>query len=117
MSVDTGICQPGLPRALDSRPVVDPGGNSATRVLVVDDEPSIRLLCRVSLERDGHVVVEADSLAGAKATLAAEDVHVLVLDVHLHGELGEALASECHARRPPIAVVDLREIADDRELE
>jgi DNA-binding NtrC family response regulator len=27
--------------------------NSKTRVLVIDDEPPIRLLCRVNLEADG----------------------------------------------------------------
>ena len=66
-------------------------GHAATRVLVVDDEPSIRLLCRVNLELEGHEVLEAYSLDSARATLAEEDVDVLV--------------AECHARRPPIPVV------------
>jgi DNA-binding NtrC family response regulator len=83
----------------------DPEGHAATRVLVVDDEPSIRLLCRVNLELDGHEVLEAHSLASARATLAEEDVDVLVLDVHLHRERSDALVTECHARRPPIPVV------------
>ena len=38
------------------------------RILVVDDEPSIRLLCRVNLELDGHEVLEAHSLATARAS-------------------------------------------------
>jgi DNA-binding NtrC family response regulator len=84
----------------------DTGGHAApARVLVVDDEPSIRLLCRVNLELDGHVVLEAHSLATARATLAEEDVDVVVLDVHLHRERSDALVSECHARQPPIPVV------------
>jgi DNA-binding NtrC family response regulator len=83
----------------------DPRGHAATRILVVDDEPSIRLLCRVNLELDGHEVLEAGSLASARATLADEDIDVLVLDVHLHRERSDALVSECHARRPPIPVV------------
>jgi DNA-binding NtrC family response regulator len=83
----------------------DPEGHAATRVLVVDDEPSIRLLCRVNLELDGHEVIEAHSLASAREALAEEDVDVLVLDVHLHRERSDALVSECHARRPPIPVV------------
>jgi len=72
---------------------------------VVDDEPSIRLLCRVNLELDGHEVLEAESLATVRATLAEEDVDVLVLDVHLRGERSDALVAECHGRRPPIPVV------------
>ena len=84
----------------------DPGGHAATtRVLVVDDEPSIRLLCRVNLELDGHEVVEARSLATARDALEQEDVDVVVLDVHLYRERSDALVAECHARRPPIPVV------------
>lgn len=83
----------------------DPEGHAATRVLVVDDEPSIRLLCRVNLELDGYEVVEASSLATAREALEEEDVDVVVLDVHLHRERSDALVAECHARRPRIPVV------------
>ena len=80
-------------------------GHAATGVLVVDDEPSIRLLCKVNLELDGHEVLEAHSLATARAALAEEDVDVVVLDVHLRGERSDALLAECLAQRPPIPVV------------
>ena len=36
-------------------------------VLVVDDEPSIRLLCRINLELEGFDVLEAGTLAEARA--------------------------------------------------
>jgi DNA-binding NtrC family response regulator len=73
----------------------------------VDDDPSIRLLCRINLELDGHEVIEADSLASARSTLAEKDVDVVVLDVHLRGERSDPLVAECHARRPrlPVALV------------
>jgi DNA-binding NtrC family response regulator len=80
-------------------------GHAATRVLVVDDEPSIRLLCRVNLELEGHEVLEAYSVASAREALAEEEVDVLVLDVHLRRERSDVLVTECHARRPPIPVV------------
>ena len=83
----------------------DPEGHAATRVLVVDDEPSIRLLCRVNLELDGHEVLEASSLATAREALEDADVDVVVLDVHLYRERSDPLVVECHARRPPIPVV------------
>jgi CheY-like chemotaxis protein len=87
-------------------PMGDPGGHAATtRVLVVDDEPSIRLLCRVNLELDGHEVLEASSLGTARGALEEEEVDVVVLDVHLYNERSDALVAECHARRPPIPVV------------
>ena len=80
-------------------------GHAATRVLVVDDEASIRLLCRVNLELDGHEVLEAYSLDTARAALEEEEVDLLVLDVHLRRERSDVLVAECHARRPPIPVV------------
>jgi DNA-binding response OmpR family regulator len=83
----------------------DPRGHAATRILVVDDDPSIRFLCRVNLELDGHEVLEADSLETTRSTLAEEDVDLVVLDVHLHNERSDALVTECHARRPRIPVV------------
>ena len=83
----------------------DSGGHAAARILVVDDEPSIRLLCRVNLELEGYEVVEEGSLAAARATLEEEDVDLVVLDVHLYNERSDALVAECHARQPRIPVV------------
>ena len=84
----------------------DTGGHAApARILVVDDEPSIRLLCRINFELEGHVVLEAHSLASARATLEEQEVDVVVLDVHLRGERSDELVAECQARTPPIPVV------------
>ena len=46
------------------------GGTAAQTVLVVDDDDSLRLLCRVNLELDGYRVLEAGSLAEAREALA-----------------------------------------------
>jgi two-component system, OmpR family, response regulator len=91
-------------RALDSRPMGDPRGHAATRILIVDDDESIRFLCRVNFELEGHEVIEADSLATARAALEEEDLDVVVLDVHLRGERSVPLIAECHAQEPPIPV-------------
>ncbi len=80
-------------------------GQAAARILVVDDDPSIRDVCRINLELEGHEVLEAHSLTTARAMLEKEGVDVVVLDVHLHGEHSDPLVAECHARRPPIPVV------------
>jgi DNA-binding NtrC family response regulator len=93
--------------------MADTGGHAApARVLVVDDESSIRLLCRVNLELAGHEVLEADSLARARAALAEREVDVVLLDVHLRGERSDALIGECHARRPRVPVVLVTGSAD-----
>lgn len=89
------------------------GGHAAPiRVLVVDDEPSIRLLCRINLELDGHEVREAESLDTARTELETGDVDVVLLDVHLHHERSDVLIEECHAQEPPIPVVLVTGSAD-----
>ncbi len=89
------------------------GGHAAPiRVLVVDDEPSIRLLCRINLELEGHEVLEAESLDTARAELGTGEVDIVLLDVHLHHERSDVLIEECHARRPPIPVVLVTGSAD-----
>jgi DNA-binding NtrC family response regulator len=91
----------------------DTGGHAApARVLVVDDESSIRLLCRVNLELDGYEVLEADTVETARRALAEEEIAVVLLDVHLHGERSDDLIAECHARRPPLPVVVVTGSAD-----
>lgn len=50
-------------------------------ILVVDDEPDIRLLVRFSLELDGHEVVEAVDGAQALATVGDVAPDLIVLDV------------------------------------
>jgi DNA-binding response OmpR family regulator len=65
-----------------------------TTVLVVDDEPSILLLCRVNLELEGFVVLEASSVQAARETLAANHVDVLLIDVHVGQADGRDLVRE-----------------------
>lgn len=76
------------------------------RVLVVDDEPSIRLLLRVNLEFEGHEVVEAGSVSEAREQLAEGGVRVAILDLNLRGgERTADLIVECHALQPSVPVV------------
>jgi DNA-binding NtrC family response regulator len=91
----------------------DSGGHAAAaRILVVDDDASIRFLCRINLELDGYEVVEADTLEAARDSLAAGDVAAVLLDVHLHGERSDELLVECHALEPPIPVIVVTGSAD-----
>jgi DNA-binding NtrC family response regulator len=52
-------------------------------VLVVDDDDSIRMLCRVNLELEGYRVLEAESVESAIGQLGADAVDVVLLDVHV----------------------------------
>ena len=62
------------------------------RVLLVEDDPSFRLLCRVTLELDGFTVLEAGTLASARA--AVPDAHVVLLDLNVGFEDGRTLLRE-----------------------
>jgi DNA-binding NtrC family response regulator len=67
-------------------------------VLVVDDDSSIRLLCRVNLELDGFHVLEAATLDAARAALPEADA--VLLDVHVGDDDGIAFVQEVRAARP-----------------
>lgn len=75
------------------------------KVLVVDDEPSLRLLCRVNLELDGHVVHEAGTLAEARELIARESPDVILLDVHVGNEDGLDLIDDIESLDLPVRIV------------
>jgi DNA-binding NtrC family response regulator len=60
-------------------------------ILIVDDDASLRLLCRVNLELDGYNVLEAPSVAAAEDALAVDVVDLFLLDVHIGADDGLAL--------------------------
>jgi DNA-binding response OmpR family regulator len=65
-----------------------------TKVLVIDDEAPIRLLCRVNLEAEGMDVIEAaDGPAGLEKA-RAERPDVVLLDVMMPGLDGWRVAEE-----------------------
>jgi DNA-binding response OmpR family regulator len=74
-------------------------------VLVVDDDASLRLLCRVNLELDGYRVLEAPTVAEAEDMLLAERVDVVLLDVHVGPESGIELMRNLRARGGGVAGV------------
>ena len=81
-------------------------------MLVVDDEPSLRLLCRVNLELDGFSVLEASSLAAAREHLDGGKVDVVVLDVHVGADDGRDLLDELRAQEASTRVLMLTGSAD-----
>jgi DNA-binding response OmpR family regulator len=65
-----------------------------TRVLVIDDEAPIRLLCRVNLEAEGMEVLEAADGPSGLETARAETPDVILLDVMMPGLDGWRVAEE-----------------------
>jgi len=62
------------------------------KVLVIDDEAPIRLLCRVNLEAEGVEVVEAADGEQGLEVARAEEPDAILLDVMLPGLHGWAVA-------------------------
>ena len=89
-------------------------------ILIVDDDASLRLLCRVNLELEGYNVLEARNVAAAEDAVAAGEVDLFLLDVHVGADDGLALMRSLRARKhgAPIvmftgsAVLDAQTIAE-----
>jgi DNA-binding response OmpR family regulator len=64
------------------------------RVLVIDDEAPIRLLCRVNLEAEGMDVLEAADGPSGLEKARAETPDVVLLDVMMPGLDGWRVAEE-----------------------
>jgi DNA-binding response OmpR family regulator len=80
-------------------------GDSPSRtVLVIDDDASIRMLCRLNLELDGRRVLEAGTLQEARAELDAHEVDVVLLDVHVGAGSGLEFLQELRRDRPQLKV-------------
>lgn len=64
------------------------------RVLVIDDEPDVLLLCRVNLEFAGHEVLEAPDGERGLELATAERPDLIVLDVMLPQRDGISVLEE-----------------------
>jgi DNA-binding response OmpR family regulator len=89
-----------------------------TRVLVIDDEAPIRLLCRVNLEAEGIRVLEAaDGTAGLDLA-RDERPDVVLLDVMMPGldgwRVAEELVEDDRTRGIPIIFLTARAEFRDR---
>jgi two-component system, OmpR family, alkaline phosphatase synthesis response regulator PhoP len=63
----------------------------SARILVVEDEPQLRNLLRLYLERDGHRVTDAGDGPTALAAFDADGADLVILDLMLPGMQGETV--------------------------
>lgn len=94
-----------LPSSLLNRP----------RVLVVDDEPSIRMIAKLLLERAGYAVEEVGDAADAlrRAATGERAFAVLLVDVSLPDRNGVELIPELRALLPRVGIVLMSGRAED----
>ncbi len=76
-----------------------------SRILVADDESSIRFVLRETLEGGGHEVLEAVDGAEARRLLADERIDFAFLDIRMPGASGLELLDELSARGTDSPVV------------
>ena len=89
-----------------------------TKVLIIDDEAPIRLLCRVNLEAEGMEVVEASDGPTGLEVVEREHPDAILLDVMMPGldgwSVAERLLEKEATREIPIVFLTARADLRDR---
>ncbi|HEY3050183.1 MAG TPA: response regulator [Gaiellaceae bacterium] len=87
------------------------------RILIVDDESAIRLICRLNLESAGFETLEAEDGETALAVARAEQPDLVLLDIMLPGIDGwgvaEELAAAPETREIPVLFLSARSDRSD----
>jgi PAS domain S-box-containing protein len=91
---------------------------SGERILVVEDERLVALDIKTHLERFGYLVSKTFTRAeDALASIAQDPPHLVLMDIHLEGELDGITAAERIRRDFDIPVILLTAYADEATIE
>ncbi len=74
------------------------------KILVVDDDASIRTMASMALEKAGYTVVAASSVREARTALAT-DPDLILCDIYMPGGTGLDLLEEARRRLPDVPVI------------
>lgn len=105
------------PRTVAPLPLAEDAPASMPRVLVVDDESTVRRVVARALRNAGHDVVEADSIHAALRLLRGDGVDLVLTDVHLPDGDGVAFARTAAQVAPATRFVLMTGFSDLGELE
>ena len=87
------------------------------RILVVDDQPDIRLMCRVNLQLEGYEVLEAGDGEAGLEMVRNEHPDLILLDVMMPGLDGwqfmEAIKADASTAQIPIVLLTARVQRED----
>jgi DNA-binding response OmpR family regulator len=87
----------------------------SSKILVVDDDPKIRLLLRHCLEEDSLAVLEAETEEAVLAALEAHDIGLVTLDIQLGKDNGFDIAKRVRQKsQVPIIMVTGQDDVIDR---
>jgi len=91
---------------------------SETRVLVVDDDDQVRTFLARVLEREGYMVLPAGDAGKALDVLDRNDVHLVLLDLHMPGPAdGEDLLFLLRDRGDDVPIIIVSGYVDDESTE
>ena len=95
------------PLVVDPEPLPRATPSGAETVLLVEDEPALRDLIRMTLSENGFTVLEVASPADAIALSRkyTAPLHLLLTDIIMPGMDGHALAKQVQKERPDIRVL------------
>jgi CheY-like chemotaxis protein len=87
-------------------------------ILLVEDEPSVRLIAQRILERQGYVVLLASDGAEARAISAAFDstIHLVISDAVMPGMTGAEVVRHLQEARPGLKALFMSGYTDDEIL-
>jgi CheY-like chemotaxis protein len=110
----------GPAEALKPQPSVkEPPAREGKTILVVDDEPSVRMFISEALKEFGYEIVEASNAASGLNLLDSNaQFDLLITDVGLPGGMnGRQLADAAHRTRPQLPVLFVTGYAEKSALE
>lgn len=101
-----------------SSPTVTPRASGHETILVVDDEPLVRMVAVEILEELGYHVLEADDgMSAMRIMNSGQPIDLLVTDVGLPGGMnGRQLADAIRATRPDLRVLFVTGYAENAVL-
>jgi len=75
------------------------------KILVVDDEPGLRLLYAAELADEGYQVVTAENCSEAATALEEEPIDLVVLDIQIKQESGLEMLQQIVKERSGLPVI------------
>ena len=87
------------------------------RILIVDDEESLRFTLAANLELEGFTVIEAESGSHALEILKAESVDLVLSDIRMPGMSGVELFLELKKTIPEIPVLLMTAFSADETIQ
>jgi PAS domain S-box-containing protein len=102
----------------DERPVETPRSQSGETILIVDDEPSVRMLVTETLEELGYAAIEAsDGASGLKLLQSDMRIDLLITDVGLPGGMnGRQMADAARQSRAGLKVLFITGYAENAAI-